>query len=176
MAGESNLSAASDDGISSGPLYQAENIVNRDFSTTGPLQKRTADVPQFNFPWGKCCLLPILDMNSHEIISYDLALSPDMEQIKRILNQAFKKFPDLKSLILHSDPGCPYEHMPYRTAFSENNIIQSMLQKGNCYDNCIMETLFDRIKNKKSFLHLQTSILIIITTVKSRAKQNGCPL
>ena len=29
----------------------ADNIVNRDFSTTAPLQKWTTDVSQFNFSW-----------------------------------------------------------------------------------------------------------------------------
>ena len=29
----------------------AENIINRDFSTTAPLQKWTTDVSQFNFSW-----------------------------------------------------------------------------------------------------------------------------
>ena len=28
------------------------------------------------------------------------------------------------------------------------NIIQSMPRKGNCYDNCIMETFFGRLKNE----------------------------
>ena len=50
----------------------AENIVNRDFSTTAPLQKWTTAVSQFNFLWGKCYLSPILDMNTNEIIAYCL--------------------------------------------------------------------------------------------------------
>ena len=131
----------------------AENIINRNFSTTAPLQKWTTDVSQFNFPWEKCYLSPILDMNSNEIISYDLALSPNMEQIKRMLNQAFKKFPDVKGLIFHSDQGWQYQHMTYRTALSEQGIIQSMSRKGNCYDNCIMETFFVRMKNEMYYGH-----------------------
>lgn len=31
----------------------ADNIINRDFTTTKPLQKWTTDVSQFNFSWGK---------------------------------------------------------------------------------------------------------------------------
>ena len=50
----------------------ANNILNRDFSTTAPLQKWTTDVSQFSFSWGKCYISPILDMNTNEIISYDL--------------------------------------------------------------------------------------------------------
>ena len=30
----------------------------------------------------------------------------------------------------------------------EYGIIQSMSRKGNCYDNCIMETFFGRLKNE----------------------------
>ena len=32
----------------------ADNIINRDFKVTAPLQKWTTDVSQFNFSWGKC--------------------------------------------------------------------------------------------------------------------------
>ena len=63
----------------------ADNIINRDFSTEKPLQKWTTDVSQFNLPWGKCYISPILDMNTNEIISYNLSTSPNMEQIKDML-------------------------------------------------------------------------------------------
>ncbi len=54
----------------------ADNIINRDFSTEKPLQKWTTDVSQFNLPWGKCYISPILDMNTNEIISYNLSTNP----------------------------------------------------------------------------------------------------
>ena len=126
----------------------ADNIINRDFSTTAPLQKRTTDVSQFSFSWSKCYLSPILDMNTNEIISYDLSLSPNMEQIQRMLNKAFEKFPSVEGLIFHSDQGWQYQHAYFRNTLKEHGIIQSMSRKGNCYDNCIMETFFGRLKNE----------------------------
>ena len=84
----------------------AENILDRDFSTTAPMQKWTTDVSQFGFSWGKCYLSPILDMNTNEIISYDLSQSANMEQIQRMLAGAFTKFPSVDGLIFHSDQGC----------------------------------------------------------------------
>ncbi|MBR1772821.1 MAG: IS3 family transposase, partial [Eubacterium sp.] len=81
----------------------ADNLIYRDFSTTAPLQKWTTDVSQFNFSWGKCYISPVLDMNTNEIISYDLSMSPNLEQIARMLNKAFDKFPSVEGLILHSD-------------------------------------------------------------------------
>ena len=62
----------------------ADNVIDRDFSTKKPLEKWTTDVSQFNFPWGKCYISPILDMHTNEIVSYNLSLSPGMEQIKDI--------------------------------------------------------------------------------------------
>ena len=126
----------------------ADNIIDRDFSTTAPLQKWTTDVSQFSFSWGKCYISPILDMNTNEIISYDLSLSPNMEQIHRMLNNAFEKFPSVDGLIFHSDQGWQYQHAYFRNSLKEHGIIQSMSRKGNCYDNCIMETFFGRLKNE----------------------------
>ena len=92
----------------------ADNIIDRDFSTTAPLQKWTTDVSQFNFSWGKCYISPVLDMNTNEIISYDLSMSPNLEQIKRMLDKAFEKFPSVEGLIFHSDQGWQYQHTYYR--------------------------------------------------------------
>ena len=124
----------------------AENLIDRDFSTTAPLQKWTTDVSQFNFSWGKCYLSPILDMHTNEIISYDLSLHPNLNQIHRMLNRAFEKFPSLSGLIMHSDQGWQYQHAYYCNQLVEHGIVQSMSRKGNCYDNCIMETFFGRMK------------------------------
>ena len=126
----------------------ADNIINRDFSTTAPLQKWTTDVSQFSFSWGKCYISPILDMNTNEIISYDLSLSPNLGQIHRMLDKAFEKFPSVTGLIFHSDQGWQYQHEYFRNTLKERGIVQSMSRKGNCYDNCVMETFFGRLKNE----------------------------
>ena len=81
----------------------APNIIDRDFTTTAPFQKWTTDVSQFNFSWGKCYLSPILDMYSNEVISYDLSLQPNLNQIKRLLDKAFESVSSLEGLIFHSD-------------------------------------------------------------------------
>ena len=126
----------------------ADNLINRDFSATAPLQKWTTDVSQFNLPWGKCYLSPILDMYTNEIIAYDLSLHPTLEQVTRMLKKALRRFPNTQGLILHSDQGWQYQHSTYRQMLKERGIVQSMSRKGNCYDNCIMETFFGRLKNE----------------------------
>lgn len=101
----------------------AENIINRDFRTTALLQKWTTDVSQFNFSWGKCYLSPILDMNTNEIVAYDLALRTNLEQVSCMLNKAFKNFTNLSGLFFHSDQGWQYQHKYFRKTFEEYCII-----------------------------------------------------
>ncbi|MDU4026204.1 MAG: IS3 family transposase [Anaerococcus sp.] len=125
----------------------ADNLIDRNFKADRPLQKWTTDVSEFKFSWGKCYLSPILDMCTNEIISYDLSLSPNLIQITNMLDSAFKKFPKLNNLILHSDQGWQYQHKIYVSKIKEHKINQSMSRKGNFYDNSIMETFFARLKN-----------------------------
>lgn len=131
----------------------ADNIIDRDFTTTAPLQKWTTDVSQFNFSWGKCYISPVLDMNTNEIVSYDLSTTPNLEQIVRMLDRALDKFPNVEDLIFHSDQGWQYQHTYFRNVLQEHGIIQSMSRKGNCYDNCIMESFFGRLKNEMYYGH-----------------------
>ena len=126
----------------------ADNIINRDFTAAGPDEKWTTDISQFSLPFGKCYLSPILDMYTNEIISYDLSLHPNYEQVINMLNRAFSDHPDLKGLIFHSDQGWQYQMRHYSETLKDKGIVQSMSRKGNCIDNCIMETFFGRMKNE----------------------------
>lgn len=131
----------------------AANLIDRNFTAEKPLEKWSTDVSQFSFPWGKCYLSPILDMATNEIISYDLSKSPNMQQVTDMLLRAFDRFPETEGLILHSDMGWQYQHMTYVKMLKDRGIIQSMSRKGNCYDNCIIETFFGRMKTEMFYGH-----------------------
>ncbi|MCQ2122534.1 MAG: IS3 family transposase, partial [Fibrobacter sp.] len=92
----------------------AENLINRNFVSDGPNRKWTTDVSQFNCPFGKAYLSPILDMGMGDIVAWDLSLSPNLEQTNRMLDRAFRKHPDLEGLIMHSDMGWQYQHQTYQ--------------------------------------------------------------
>lgn len=133
--------------------HVADNIINRNFVTTKPNKKRTTDVSQFNCPFGKCYLSPIIDMGMGDVVAWDLSLSPNLEQTMRMLNEAFRKHPHLEGLIFHSDMGWQYQHRFYQEKLKEMGIIQSMSRKGNCIDNCIMESFFGVMKNEMFYGH-----------------------
>lgn len=131
----------------------AGNLINRDFSAFGPNEKWTTDVSQFNCPFGKAYLSPIVDMGMGDVVAWDLSMSPNLEQTKRMLDEAFAKHPRLEGLVFHSDQGWQYQHNYYQQRLREKGIVQSMSRKGNCIDNCIMESFFGVMKNEMFYGH-----------------------
>jgi len=124
-----------------------------DFSCNGPNEKWTTDVSQFNLPFGKAYLSPIKDMYDGRIVAYDLSMRPDLSQAKRMLDSALALNPGLTGLILHSDQGWQYQHQWYVQTLKNHGILQSMSRKGNCLDNCIMESFFGTMKNEMFYGH-----------------------
>ena len=125
----------------------------RDFNTSKPNEKWSTDVSEFHIAAGKLYLSPILDMYNDEIIAYDVSVSPDFCQQKRLLDRAFSKFEDLSGLIFHSDQGWQYQMQPWHKALKDKGIIQSMSRKGNCLDNSPMENFFGKMKNEMFYGH-----------------------
>ena len=82
------------------------------------------------------------------IVSYDISRSPNLEQINRMLNLAFKENENYENLIFHSDQGWQYQHYSYQEKLKEKKITQSMSRKGNSLDNGLMECFFGLLKSE----------------------------
>ena len=130
----------------------ADNLLNRDFSAIKPFEKITTDVTQFNVCDEKVYLSPVLDLFNNEIVSYSISTSPNLEQVREMLNGLFAKLPADATPIFHSDQGWQYQHAEYQRLLTEHNIIQSMSRKGNCMDNGAMETFSVGLKLKCSMV------------------------
>ena len=124
----------------------ADNLLKRDFCAEKPFEKMATDVTQFKVCDEKVYLSPVMDLFNREIVSYSISLSPNLEQVREMLNGLFEKLPDDATPIFHSDQGWQYQHPEYQRLLSEHNITQSMSRKGNCMDNGAMENFFGRLK------------------------------
>ena len=124
----------------------ADNLLKRDFYADKPFEKLTTDVTEFKIGDEKIYLSPVLDMFNREIISYSISTSPNLQQVRDMLNGLFKKLPTDARPLFHSDQGWQYQHTEYQRLLAEHNITQSMSRKGNCMDNGIMENFFGRLK------------------------------
>ncbi|WP_163104252.1 IS3 family transposase [Amedibacterium intestinale] len=121
---------------------------DRNFNTTRCNEIWSTDISEFHIAAGKLYLSPILDLHNREIVSFNISKSPNFEQIKDMLKQAFDKYDNLEGLKFHSDQGWQYQMQSYHEMLEEKRIQQSMSRKGNCLDNSPMENFFGRMKNE----------------------------
>lgn len=124
----------------------ADNLLKRNFHAEQPFEKLTTDVTEFKIGDEKVYLSPVLDMFNREIVAYSISTSPNLQQVRDMLHDLFKKLPADATPLFHSDQGWQYQHAEYQRLLAEHNITQSMSRKGNCMDNGIMENFFGRLK------------------------------
>ena len=128
---------------------KADNLIQRQFEAANPMEKCYTDVTEFAIPNSthKLYLSPVLDGFNSEIIAYQLSTSPNLEQVKAMLTQAFPE-EHYDQTILHSDQGWQYQHQFYHDFLKKNGIRPSMSHKGNSPDNGMMESFFGILKSE----------------------------
>jgi len=128
---------------------KAENLIQRQFEAAKPMEKCYTDVTEFAIPASrqKLYLSPVLDGYNSEIIAYHLSTSPNLEQVKTMLEQAFTE-KHYENTILHSDQGWQYQHDSYHRFLENKGIQPSMSRKGNSPDNGMMESFFGILKSE----------------------------
>ncbi|WP_173253541.1 IS3 family transposase [Streptococcus sp. 2579] len=128
---------------------KAENLIQRQFEGSKTMEKCYTDVTEFAIPAStqKLYLSPVLDGFNSEIIAYNLSTSPNLEQVKTMLEQAFtdKRY---ENTILHSDQDWQYQHDSYHQFLEGKGIQASMSRKGNSPDNGMMESFFGILKSE----------------------------
>ena len=128
---------------------KAENLIQRQFEGAKPMEKCYTDVTKFVIPNStqKLYLSPVLDGFNSEVIAYNLSTSPNLEQVKTMLKQAFTE-KHYENTILHSDQGWQYQHDSYHRFLESKGIQPSMSHKGNSPDNGMMESFFGILKSE----------------------------
>ena len=128
---------------------KAENLIQRQFEGSKPMEKCYTDVTEFAIPSStqKLYLSPVLDGFNSEIIAFNLSCSPNLEQVQTMLEQAFTE-KHYENTILHSDQGWQYQHDSYHRFLESKGIQASMSRKGNSPDNGMMESFFGILKSE----------------------------
>ncbi|WP_100069226.1 IS3 family transposase [Streptococcus mitis] len=128
---------------------KAENLIQRQFEGSKKMEKCYTDVTEFAIPAStqKLYLSPVLDGFNSEIIAFNLSCSPNLEQVKTMLEQAFTE-KHYENTILHSDQGWQYQHDSYHRFLESKGIQASMSRKGNSPDNGMMESFFGILKSE----------------------------
>lgn len=149
------------------PAKVAENILERNFISTKPLEKLCMDITYI--PVSDCSsrfiyLNAIKDLYNGEIVAYDLSLRNDIALVNSTLSKLYKLSLE-KSCILHSDQGVTYSRVAYIEQLKEHGIQASMSRRGNCWDNAPIESFFSHLKSESIYLSKIKSYDGIITEI-----------
>ena len=136
---------------------KADNLIQRQFEAANPMEKCYTDVTEFAIPNSthKLYLSPVLDGFNSEIIAYNLSTSPNLEQVKSMLDQSFTE-EHYENTILHSDQGWQCQHDFYHHFLEGKGIQPSMSRKGNSPDNGMMESFFGILKSEMFYGYEKT--------------------
>lgn len=136
---------------------KADNLIQRQFEASKPMEKCYTDVTEFAIPASsqKLYLSPVLDGFNSEIIAYNLSTSPNLIQVKDMLEQTFTE-EHYENTILHSDQGWQYQHNFYHLFLESKGIQPSMSRKGNSPDNGMMESFFGILKSEMFYGYEKT--------------------
>lgn len=124
----------------------AENLLNRQFSVSAANKVWATDITYIKTVGGWLYLCVFLDLYSRKVVGWSVSNSPDTKLVLDALSVAIRRERPACGLMIHSDQGVQYGSNSFRSALRDNEFIQSMSRRGNCWDNACMESFFSRIK------------------------------
>jgi transposase InsO family protein len=130
--------------------HVAGNIVNREFKKYAPRKALLTDITYLFYHKGVCYLSPIIDVCTHEVLSYELSESLRVDFVIDMIDSMCARYgAELDSTtIVHSDQGCHYTSKAFIQKLKDREFIQSMSRRGNCWDNSPQESFFGHMKDE----------------------------
>lgn len=129
-----------------GPV--APNILNQDFTATGPNEKWGVDISYIWTAEGWLYLAIVLDLYSRKSVGWSVSDRMKRGLEMNALQRAIVLRRPPRGLVHHSDRGSQYCSADYRRLVRDHGFVASMSGRGNCYDNAMVETVFKTIKSE----------------------------
>lgn len=131
----------------------APNIVNREFKRS-PRKVLLTDITYLFFSDNKCYLSTIIDSFTHEVLAHCASMSLKVDFVLETLDQLKTEHGSTldNETIVHSDQGCHYTSYAFIQKLKDNEFIQSMSRRGNCWDNAPQESFYGHMKDELSSL------------------------
>jgi len=124
----------------------APNLLDQDFSATGPNQKWAGDISYIWTNEGWLYLAVVIDLYSRRVIGWAVSNRMKRDLAIRALDMAVALRRPPKGCIHHTDRGSQYCSGDYQKRLKRHGFLVSMSGKGNCYDNSMVETFFKSLK------------------------------
>ncbi|MET3208985.1 UNVERIFIED_CONTAM: putative transposase [Paenibacillus sp. PvR008] len=133
------------------PAHPADHLLERQFQTDSPLQKRVTDITYLPFVGKTLYLSSILDLYNSEIVAYSIADKQDTSFVLDTLHQ-----------------GSVYTSQAYQEAVKGKGITMSMSRKGTPADHAPIKSFHSTLKSETFYLESLTctTTAIVVQTVR----------
>ena len=132
-------------------LPVADNLLQRDFTPSGPNRVWTSDITYLWTDEGWLYLAIVLDLFNREVVGWSLKPRMTTDLVSDALTMAWFRRKPAPGLIHHSDRGSQYASHAFQEKLAEYGMLCSMSRKGNCWDNAPTESWFNSFKNERVF-------------------------
>ena len=130
-------------------LPVAPNLLDRNFSPSGPNHAWSSDITYLWTDEGWLYLAIVLDLFNREVVGWSLKPRMTADIVTDALTMAWFRRKPAAGLIHHSDRGSQYASYAFQNKLKEYGMICSMSRKGNCWDNAPTESWFNSFKNER---------------------------
>ena len=124
----------------------APNLLQQDFTASGPNQKWAGDITYVWTREGWIYLAVIIDLFSRRVAGWAISNRMKQDLAIRALNMAIAIRRPPPACLHHTDRGSQYCAHEYQKLLRKNGFKVSMSGKGNCYDNSAVESFFKSLK------------------------------
>jgi len=122
------------------------NLLQRDFSASGPNEKWASDLTYIRTGEGWLYLAVVLDLYSRKAVGWSTSSLLTADLATEAMRAALEQRNPPAGLIHHSDRGSQYASDEYQLLLTFNGILCSMSRKGDCWDNAVVESFFSSLK------------------------------
>ena len=119
----------------------APDLVDRDFTASGPDELWVADITYVPTQDGYLYLAVVIDAYSRKVVGWEMAGHLRSELVLEALNMATEQR-DPEETVHHSDQGSQYTAIAFGERCKAEGVRPSMGSRGDCYDNAMCESFF----------------------------------
>jgi len=120
----------------------APDLVDREFTASGPNQLWVADITYIPTLAGFLYLAVVLEVWSRKIVGWSMSSRLATPIVLDALAMALDRRRPAEGVIHHSDQGCQYTSIEFGKRCRQAGVRPSMGSVGDCYDNAMCESFF----------------------------------
>ena len=126
----------------------AKNYLNRRFRPKRENLVWAGDITYISTKEGWLYLAVILDLYSRRIIGWSMSKRMTTGLVQAALQSAIENRQPDTGVMFHSDRGVQYASGDFQQDLANHGIRCSMSRKGNCWDNAVVESFFNSLKQE----------------------------